>query len=121
MNNRPVYIIFGVVVFVIVLVVALPKLFTKTVSPNFIVINEVELGEEAIIVKGNFAESATDYRGFKAEKEGNNLFIEIKGNMLPDPKPDGSFTIQILKKDYGEIKAIYLKSDSIRKKIWEES
>ncbi|WP_316570509.1 hypothetical protein [Neobacillus sp. YIM B06451] len=121
MNKRQAYIILGVVVFIIVLVVSLPKLLTKTVSPNYIAIMEMDVRKEAIIVKGNFAESATDYKGFKAEKEGNNLFIELKGSVLPIGKPDGSFSIKIFKKDFGDINGVYLRGGSEKKLIWEES
>lgn len=111
----------GIVVFVIALGIALPKLLTKTVSPNYIAISEAELGEESIVLKGNIVESATGYKGYKVEKEGNDLFIELKGSRIPIGKQDGSFSIKINKKDFGEFNGVYLRDGSKKEIIWEES
>lgn len=121
MKKKTEYILLGIVVFIIALGIAFPKLLTKTVSPNNIAISEAELGEESIVLKGNIVDSSTGYKGFKAEKEGNNLVIELKGSRLPIGKQDGSFSIKIDKKDFGDFNGVYLRDGSKKEIIWEES
>lgn len=123
MKNKNLLLITAII-FVLLIIGIVFMLLPKTISPNFIAVDEVKADDHFISIHGFIAESATFYKGYSVSKKKNgDLVIKIKGNIFAFGNKDSSFELKIDTKDYGDFNTIYLINGdgSITSKIWQKN
>lgn len=102
-----------VVILVVLGVVVAMYFLPKTIEPNSVSINEVNVSDKDIIINADLTNSAVKYKKYTSEIKGNNLFINLKGGIFGNS--GGRIVIELENNNYDEI---YIQGKEEHKRIW---
>lgn len=93
-------------------------LFPATLSPKQIMISNITVNESNMLIQGSLAESAREYKDYRAIMRDGKLMIQIRGSVLPIGSPEGDFTIKLENSLYRNARGIYLDDGTQSREIW---
>jgi hypothetical protein len=76
-------------------------------SADVVFLSKCEVRDEAITVRGDFADSANKYRGYKLRYNDGILYIQIRGSLLSLRDSGGEFDIALPNR-YDGLREIYI-------------